>query len=47
MIPVRHAHKAARWLGRHARVHVFDRCGHWPPYEHPAEFNRLVLEFIR
>jgi 4,5:9,10-diseco-3-hydroxy-5,9,17-trioxoandrosta-1(10),2-diene-4-oate hydrolase len=46
LIPVRHAHNAARWLGRRARVHVLDRCGHWPPYEHPAEFNRLVLEFI-
>jgi len=47
LIPVKHAYQAARWLGNRVRVHVFDGCGHWPPYERPAEFNRLVLEFVR
>lgn len=46
LIPVRHAYKAGKRLGRSVRVHIFDRCGHWPPYEHPAEFNRLVREFV-
>jgi 4,5:9,10-diseco-3-hydroxy-5,9,17-trioxoandrosta-1(10),2-diene-4-oate hydrolase len=46
LIPVYHAYRAWRWLGKRARIHVLDRCGHWPPYEHPAEFNRLVLEFV-
>jgi pimeloyl-ACP methyl ester carboxylesterase len=44
-IPVRHAFRALRWFA-HATVHVFDRCGHWPPFEHPREFNRLVAEFV-
>jgi pimeloyl-ACP methyl ester carboxylesterase len=47
LIPVSHAYRAWRWLGKRARLHVFDRCGHWPPYEHPSEFNRLVLDFVR
>lgn len=47
LIPVSHAYRAWRWLGKRARLHVFDRCGHWPPYEHPGEFNRLVLDFVR
>jgi len=46
LIPVSHAYRAWRWLGKRARLHIFDGCGHWPPYEHPAEFNRLVLEFV-
>lgn len=46
LIPVSHAYRAARWLGRRTRLHVIDRCGHWPPYERPDEFNRLVLDFV-
>src|SRR5262249_10803773 len=46
LIPVKHAFRAWRWLGRRARLHIFDRCGHWPFFEHPDEFNRLVLEFV-
>lgn len=47
LIPVAHAYHAWRWLGKRARLHVLDRCGHWPPFEHPREFNRLVTEFVR
>ena len=47
LIPVSHAYHVWRWLGKRARIHIFDRCGHWPPYEHPTEFNRLVLDFVR
>lgn len=47
LIPVHHAYHAWRWLGKRARLHILDRCGHWPPYEHPTEFNRLVLDFVR
>jgi 4,5:9,10-diseco-3-hydroxy-5,9,17-trioxoandrosta-1(10),2-diene-4-oate hydrolase len=47
LIPVRHAYSAWRRLGKRARLHVIDGCGHWPPFEHPAEFNRLVLDFVR
>jgi pimeloyl-ACP methyl ester carboxylesterase len=44
-IPVRHAYRAMKHFAG-APVHIFDRCGHWPPYEHPNRFNRLVGEFI-
>jgi pimeloyl-ACP methyl ester carboxylesterase len=29
-----------------ARLHVFGRCGHSVQLEHPAEFNRLALDFL-
>jgi pimeloyl-ACP methyl ester carboxylesterase len=44
-ISVRHAYRAMRWFAG-APVHILDRCGHWPPFERPREFNRLVQEFI-
>lgn len=44
-IPVRHAYRAMRWFAG-APVHILDGCGHWPPFEQPHEFNRLVGEFI-
>ena len=31
----------------HARLEVFDRCGHVPMLECPAEFNRTLAEFLR
>ncbi len=46
LIPVRHAYRAVRYLAG-VPVHVLDRCGHWPPFERPQEFNRLVTEFVR
>ncbi|MGI8549801.1 MAG: alpha/beta fold hydrolase [Dehalococcoidia bacterium] len=45
LIPVKHAYRGLRAIAG-ARLHVFDRCGHWPPYEHPQEFNRVVQEFL-
>ena len=44
-IPVRHAYRAMRHLAD-VPVHILDHCGHWPPFEHPREFNRLVTEFL-
>lgn len=29
-----------------AQMHVFSRCGHWAQFEHPEEFNRVVLDFL-
>ena len=29
-----------------ARLLVIPRCGHWVQYEHSAEFNRVVTDFI-
>lgn len=30
-----------------ARLHIFNRCGHWAQVEHAAEFDRLVLDFLK
>jgi pimeloyl-ACP methyl ester carboxylesterase len=29
-----------------ARMHIFNRCGHWAQVEHRDEFNRVVLDFL-
>lgn len=29
-----------------ARLVTFDACGHYPMIEHPAEYNKLVAEFL-
>ncbi|MYH70737.1 MAG: alpha/beta fold hydrolase [Gammaproteobacteria bacterium] len=29
-----------------ARMHIFQRCGHWAQVEHQAEFERVVLNFF-
>lgn len=29
-----------------ARLHIFNRCGHWAQWEHAEEFNRLALDFL-
>ena len=29
------------------RLEVMENTGHWPPREHPDQFNQLVLEFLR
>lgn len=44
-IPVRYAYSAVKKVGG-ARLHIFERCGHMPPFERAAEFNRLVTEFL-
>src|SRR5579885_2869958 len=44
-IPVRYAYKAVKKVAG-ARLHIFERCGHMPPFERAAEFNRLVTEFL-
>lgn len=30
-----------------AEFHVFDRCGHWPMWDHTVRFNTLVRDFLR
>ncbi len=46
IIPVSNADVAAKKIPD-ARLHIFDRCGHWAQFEHPQEFNRLILDFIK
>jgi 2-hydroxy-6-oxonona-2,4-dienedioate hydrolase len=29
-----------------ARMHIFNRCGHWAQVEHAEAFNRLVIDFL-
>ena len=29
-----------------AELHVFDRCSHWPQWDHAARFNTLVRDFL-
>ena len=29
-----------------AELHVFDRCGHWPMWDHTDRFNTLVRDFL-
>ncbi|GBD10453.1 4,5:9,10-diseco-3-hydroxy-5,9, 17-trioxoandrosta-1(10),2-diene-4-oate hydrolase [bacterium HR23] len=36
----------AREIAPHVRVAVFPRSGHWPHYEEPDAFARLLLEFL-
>jgi pimeloyl-ACP methyl ester carboxylesterase len=31
---------------QNARMHIFNKCGHWAQVEHADEFNRLVLDFL-
>ena len=45
LMPADHARVAQAGIPG-ARVHIFDRCGHMPQMEHPAEFNALVSEFL-
>ncbi|MBW4550999.1 MAG: alpha/beta fold hydrolase [Aphanocapsa sp. GSE-SYN-MK-11-07L] len=45
ILPVAHAHIAAKQIPN-ARLHVFEQCGHWAQFEHPREFNQLVVKFL-
>ncbi|MHB8573811.1 MAG: alpha/beta fold hydrolase [Dehalococcoidia bacterium] len=44
-IGVKHAYRAAKRIAG-ARLAILDRCGHMAPYERPAEFNRVVRDFL-
>jgi len=45
IIPVSHVNAAAKGL-HHARVRIFDDCGHLPMLEHTEAFNKAVLDFL-
>jgi 4,5:9,10-diseco-3-hydroxy-5,9,17-trioxoandrosta-1(10),2-diene-4-oate hydrolase len=45
IIPAAHAQIAASKIPG-AELHIFDRCGHMPMFEHPNEFNKIVLNFL-
>lgn len=35
------------WGMPNARLHVFNKCGHWAQWEHADAFNRLVIDFLK
>ena len=45
VLPVAHAY-VARDIIPCSQLHVFDNCGHYPQYEHPEEFNKIVNDFL-
>jgi 4,5:9,10-diseco-3-hydroxy-5,9,17-trioxoandrosta-1(10),2-diene-4-oate hydrolase len=45
IISVKHAPIAAAKIPG-AKLHLFEKCGHMPMFEHPDEFNKLVLDFL-
>ena len=45
-VPFEHSHDL-RAAMPNAEFHVIEDCGHIPPYENPAEFNPILLEFFR
>lgn len=45
IIPVAHGISAAQGIP-HAKLHIFERCGHMPIWEYPQEFARVVNEFL-
>lgn len=46
VVPVRHAFIARKRIPQ-ARLHLFDKCGHTPQLEYPAQFNALIQEFVQ
>ncbi|MBX7059220.1 MAG: alpha/beta fold hydrolase [Leptospirales bacterium] len=45
VIPADHASVVAKALPG-AKLHLMDRCGHLPMFEHTEEFNRTLLAFL-
>ncbi len=46
MVPLEGAIRLLNYLPS-ADLVVFNKCGHWPSIERPAEFARLVLDFLQ
>ena len=45
IVPATHAQVAAQGIP-HARLHIFEQCGHRPMLEQTQSFNKTVLEFL-
>lgn len=45
LVPLSCAQEAARRLP-HARLEIFEGCGHWLPRDAPERFNQAVLDFV-
>ena len=46
VVPVHQSHNLRNMISG-AQLQIIDRCGHNPQLEHPAEFNELVLSFLK
>lgn len=46
VLPIQHAFTAKKRIPN-ARIHLFERCGHTPQLEYPAQFNALIGEFVQ
>ncbi|KWX67330.1 alpha/beta fold hydrolase [Mycobacterium sp. NAZ190054] len=46
MVPPDQAHHILRLLPDHTRLHLIDKAGHAPYFERPAEFNKILLDFL-
>lgn len=46
VLPVEHA-AAVRSALPSSQVVIYPECGHWPQMEKPAEFNRLLVQFVQ
>jgi len=46
VIPIEHAYNACNLIP-HARLEIFDQCGHNPQIEKTSKFNKVVLSFLR
>ncbi|BAU13251.1 putative hydrolase [Leptolyngbya sp. NIES-3755] len=47
IIPIAHAHIAAKTLPNAEQPLLIDQCGHYPHLEYPEQFNQAVLEFVQ
>lgn len=47
IIPIAHAHVAAKNLPNAKQPFLIDQCGHYPHLEHSAQFNQAVLDFVQ
>lgn len=47
LVPLHVGLKLKEHLGEKTRLEIFDDCAHLPNLEKPAEFNRLLLDFLK
>ena len=46
MVPLEQGLMMLNYLSN-VRLLVLNNCGSWPPYEHPEEYNRYVLDHLK
>jgi len=46
LVPPALAHQAQQLIP-HSQLHIIDQCSHWPQRDNPAEFNRVIVDFLK